>query len=104
MPLAIKSFHAREAYKKKYKEKTGNDLPSNFDFDEANYTWHHHQDGKSMMLVPREVHHNKTVNGHVGGKAIIELQKDKNLGKDGTFKGLLPSPSDISSKWLNQCK
>jgi len=28
------------------------------------YTWHHHQDGTTMMLVPREIH---SMTGHIGG-------------------------------------
>jgi hypothetical protein len=28
------------------------------------YTWHHHQDGKTMQLVPRDVH---AQTGHTGG-------------------------------------
>lgn len=28
------------------------------------YTWHHHQDGTTMQLVPREVH---ALTGHTGG-------------------------------------
>jgi hypothetical protein len=30
----------------------------------AGYTWHHHQDGKTMQLVPREIH---AQTGHTGG-------------------------------------
>ncbi|AJQ95715.1 HNH endonuclease [Gynuella sunshinyii] len=53
------------------------------DFDKANkiygvdatpegYTWHHHQDGKTMELVPQSVH-NKTA--HTGGVAVINKAK-----------------------------
>ncbi|MDA0954000.1 MAG: HNH endonuclease [Proteobacteria bacterium] len=28
------------------------------------YTWHHHQDGKTMQLVPRDIH---SQTGHTGG-------------------------------------
>lgn len=37
------------------------------------YTWHHHHDGKSMYLVPREIH--EAVK-HTGGVAIIKGKKD----------------------------
>ncbi len=38
----------------------------------ANYTWHHHQDTKSMMLVPKVVN-NPNMGGvsHTGGAAIV---------------------------------
>ena len=40
---------------------------------DSSYVWHHHQDGKSMMLIPHDVH---TVRyggiGHTGGRAIIK--------------------------------
>jgi len=32
------------------------------------YVWHHAEDGKTMQLVPREIH--KSV-GHTGGAAVI---------------------------------
>jgi hypothetical protein len=42
-------------------------------YDKKNLVWHHHQDGKSMMLVPKKVH--SVANGgvaHTGGRAVIE--------------------------------
>jgi A nuclease of the HNH/ENDO VII superfamily with conserved WHH len=39
----------------------------------ANYTWHHHQDTKSMMLVPKAIN-NPAAGGvaHTGGAAIVK--------------------------------
>ncbi len=69
-------------------------LPENTKFDkdvdDLGYTWHHHQDGKHMMLVPTGI--NAGVN-HAGGTSMAK--------KD--LKGLLPSPFDITDKFLN-CK
>jgi hypothetical protein len=31
------------------------------------YTWHHHQDGRTMQLVPRDIHRST---GHTGGVAV----------------------------------
>jgi hypothetical protein len=31
------------------------------------YTWHHHQDGTTMQLVPREIHR---LTGHTGGFSL----------------------------------
>jgi RHS repeat-associated protein len=42
-------------------------------YDSTNFVWHHHQDGQSMMLVPRSVH--SVRNGgvaHTGGRAVIQ--------------------------------
>ena len=36
------------------------------------FTWHHHQDGTTMQLVPKDIHE-KT--GHTGGAAIIRNRK-----------------------------
>jgi len=33
------------------------------------YTWHHHQDGKTMMLVEKYVHEKS---GHTGGVAVVK--------------------------------
>ena len=43
------------------------------------YTWHHHQDGKTLMLVKQEVH---SAFAHKGGSDLIQ----KGL------KGLFDSP------------
>ncbi len=43
------------------------------EYDSKNDVWHHHQDGVSMMLVPKNVH--SVRNGgvaHSGGRAVIE--------------------------------
>ena len=32
------------------------------------YTWHHHQDGKTMILVDKKVHREFT---HAGGVSIV---------------------------------
>ena len=69
-------------------------LPENTKFDkdvdDLGYTWHHHQDGTHMMLVPTGI--NGGIN-HAGGTSFAK--------KD--LKGLMPSPFDITNKFLN-CK
>jgi len=60
-------------------------------YDKKNYVWHHHQDGKSMMLVPRDVH--SVRNGgvaHTGGRAVIEHNKN-----NPTNPLNYPSPPEI---------
>ena len=55
-----------------------------------NMVWHHHQDGKSMMLVPKEVH-NVKVGGvnHTGGAAVI---KHNNNPANASNQLKFPSP------------
>ena len=52
------------------------DLPSGFyawstlanlEYSPSEYVWHHHQDGKTMQLVPKNIHE-KT--GHTGGVGL----------------------------------
>ena len=38
------------------------------------YTWHHHHDGETMMLVPWDLH--EAVK-HTGGVAIVKQKKKK---------------------------
>jgi hypothetical protein len=68
--------------------------PYTFDGDGVKYTWHHHQDGESMMLVPQAVNNPPDGVSHVGGKSIV------NSGK----KGIFPSPSVVTLKLLKNCK
>lgn len=35
------------------------------------YTWHHHQDGTTMQLVPTDIHQ---ATGHTGGVATLKAQ------------------------------
>ncbi len=58
------------------------------EIDGLKYTWHHHQDGKHMMLVPRGL--NEGVR-HAGGASFSKKE----------LQGLLPSPFDITDKFLN---
>lgn len=53
--------------------------------DGIKWTWHHHQDGKTMQLVPNDINRRA---GHVGGATIIQ--------KGG--KGNYPSPANISKR------
>jgi hypothetical protein len=53
--------------------------------DGIKWTWHHHQDGKTMQLVPTDINQRTS---HVGGAIIIE--------KGG--KGIYPSPNNISKR------
>jgi len=41
------------------------------------YTWHHHQDGKTMLLVPTDLHRNV---GHTGGVSVIKNQRELRNG------------------------
>lgn len=41
--------------------------------DDNNLTWHHHQDGQTMMLVPREI--NSGIR-HTGGNAVVNHNKN----------------------------
>lgn len=41
-----------------------------FDKTPEGYTWHHHQDEKTMQLVPADIHR-KT--GHTGGVANTKI-------------------------------
>ncbi len=50
--------------------------------DGVQFTWHHHQDGKTMQLLPLEVHQGVD---HGGGKSLVLDNKDN--------KGLFPSPA-----------
>lgn len=38
----------------------------------AGFTWHHHQDGKTMQLVPTELHRNVR---HTGGCAVVQAKE-----------------------------
>ncbi|MFN3178527.1 MAG: HNH endonuclease, partial [Phaeodactylibacter xiamenensis] len=58
-----------------------------------NYTWHHHQDGKTMMLVPSGLNHGQYAATHLGGKTI------HNKGAGSVF----PSPADVGS-YLKNCE
>jgi len=62
------------------------------------YTWHHHQDGKTMMLVPKAVN-NPNYGGapHVGGKAL----KKHGMAGDNS---ILPSYKESKGKFLSKCK
>jgi hypothetical protein len=57
-------------------------------YEGITWTFHHHQDGKTMQLVPFDIN-SKT--GHVGGATIIS--------KGG--KGLYPRPGNISKRACN---
>ena len=53
------------------------DLLSMQDYNRKDFVWHHHQDGKTMMLIPRSVH--SVVQGgvaHSGGAAVIKHNKN----------------------------
>ena len=63
--------------------------------DGIQYSWHHHQDGKTMVLVPFEIHKRTA---HIGGAKILEkLKSDPSKGK-----GLFPDFKDIQ-KFLSKC-
>lgn len=43
------------------------DKAAGFDRRPDNMTWHHHQDGRTMQLVPHEIHYQT---GHTGGYSL----------------------------------
>jgi len=45
------------------------DAAAGFTEKQEGFTWHHHQDGTTMQLVPKNVH---DATGHTGGHAIIK--------------------------------
>ncbi|WP_050923483.1 HNH endonuclease [Vibrio harveyi] len=52
------------------------------EYDQKNMVWHHHQDGKTLMLVPRNVH--STVNGglhHSGGRNVLRHNAENPLNQ-----------------------
>jgi hypothetical protein len=73
------------------------DLDAFTDENGLKYTWHHHQDGKTMQLVPGVV--NGSVN-HLGGNGIME--KGKSINK--SFKDMLPSPELTKKYFRTICK
>jgi hypothetical protein len=57
------------------------------------YTWHHHQDGKTMILLPTEIH-NRTA--HVGGADVIKALKEKGEPWIDQFKPFKETPNFLS--------
>ncbi|UPK42415.1 HNH endonuclease [Paenibacillus pabuli] len=37
------------------------------------YTWHHHQDGKTMVLVQKDIHRDFR---HIGGQSTVNGKND----------------------------
>jgi len=52
----------------------------------TDYTWHHHENGKTMMFVERKAHSSIT---HTGGATIIDNEVTEKL-KD--FSKIFPDP------------
>ena len=63
--------------------------------DGIKYTWHHHQDGKHMMLVPTEVHSSLI---HDGGAKIAKASTTPK-----NYKEIFPGPKEVGN-FLTQCK
>ncbi len=40
----------------------------------AGFTWHHHHDSRTMLLLPRDIHSRPAV-PHTGGAAIVKGDK-----------------------------
>ncbi|MCZ7646128.1 MAG: HNH endonuclease [Planctomycetota bacterium] len=47
--------------------------PTEMISDYDDYVWHHHEDGQTLILVPKELHNNIA---HTGGAAIIRAERD----------------------------
>ncbi len=65
-----------------------------FEIDGIKYTFHHHQDGKTMQLVPSSIN-SKTQ--HVGGAAI----KKQSIAKGVDLE--LPGPAETKAKYKTIC-
>ncbi len=63
--------------------------------DDIQFTWHHHQDGKHMILVPKDMHESV---GHSGGAAVAQASKNGN-----NYKELFPGPNEIGD-YLTLCQ
>ena len=59
--------------------------------DQFSYSWHHHQDGKHMMLIPTPIHSKVS---HTGGTALAQTV---------IYKKKLPDPWKTSALWKNHC-
>lgn len=46
------------------------------DYNKKDMVWHHHQDGKTMLLVPKSVHSVPDGVAHTGGSAVIKHNKN----------------------------
>ncbi len=58
-----------------------------------NYVWHHHQDGKTMQLIPADIHEQTA---HTGGyRSVTKMDGNGDQGiEDGNwwgFAGSMPS-------------
>lgn len=55
-----------------YQDKKQANKIAEFDKTPKGYTWHHHHDGKSMYLIPKDIH---AAVDHTGGSAIVKSKK-----------------------------
>jgi hypothetical protein len=60
-----------------------------FEADGIRYTWHHHQDGKHMMLIPSNVNQIQ----HAGGAVMARAD----------LKGMLPNPWHTKNHHTTKC-
>lgn len=77
---------------KKFQGGDGFDFPGR---SGIKWTWHHHQDGKHMMLIPTDLN-NKIK--HIGGARLAATDTNKQLKK------VMPSLQKIRNKYKKGCK
>jgi len=63
-------------------------------YEGVTWSFHHHQDGKTMQLVPSVINGNTS---HVGGKSIMVNAREKGIDH------WLPGPGEIN-KYRSLCK
>ncbi|WP_175282092.1 HNH endonuclease [Candidatus Odyssella thessalonicensis] len=71
---AIKKVDIKMTGKREADNKLANQA-AGFSETPSGYTWHHHENGTTMQLVPRDLHN---AIGHTGGVAIIKSKEKKN--------------------------
>lgn len=73
--------------------------------NDQDFTWHHHQDGKTMQMVAFDAHKRGTA-PHTGGAKLVKSGIGKidpnDPNKVNPNKGLFPSPS--MTKFFKNCK
>jgi len=81
--LEAKYAQPNHGLKQTYKRGTGNNFSiTGSDGVEVFYTWHHHQDGKTLIPIPTNIHNSG--NGgfsHTGGDKLLDK------GLEGIFEG-----------------
>lgn len=67
-PYAIKIVRSEDLTGKYYNDFSIANKISGYNSTPVNYTWHHHQNGKDMLLIPKDLHNNIR---HSGGHSYL---------------------------------